>query len=294
MGDSPQYETALLLRVPPQLADQLRRQLHEESKPPSATAASSASSAASKSDLRVTFTSLEGAVHAQLSHGGAQMTGQLVNLPTVIELQKTFDFIHYYKCTEIGQMIVIQPPGAANATPSLNANPSRPTAPGAAAASSAPPPPPIQFPHGLLPPTRDIRPKRFDRPTTVPSRIVKDVEAIMVNLKEAKAMHTFELVEEVQEVDEEEEEEEGMDEGEEEEMEGEDEGAYDEGEGVSTGPYASSSPSVTDTGSSVRREPASVDRIDTSQRTATASATPITTGGATGQRSAGQQSHTHK
>lgn len=216
----------MLLRVPAALAEQLHKQLAGNSSKDKDRgdekdgAAAASSSSSSGPSLKLSFLGPDGGV--LLQQKDSHLSGQLVNLPTMIEVHKTFDNIHYYKCADIAQMIVVQnaPAGAASNTAaaaaaaahapsSLNANPARPknsNDPASAAAAVAPIP--IDYPHGLTPPTRDIRPKRFDRDTKVPARIVGEVDTLMANIKDNKAVNYFELVEDEEEVNEEEEEQE--------------------------------------------------------------------------------------
>jgi len=160
-------ETAVLLRVPPPVAEQLHKQL--QAKESSAAAAGASGKEERGPSVKLHFHGgASGAVSLQA--GSAQLSGQLVNLPSVIEVHKTFHSDMYYKVTDIGQMIVVQAAAAAApAAPSLNANPARPKV-GAAgdAAAAAQPLPPVDYPHGLTPPTREIRTKRYERNTKPP------------------------------------------------------------------------------------------------------------------------------
>lgn len=232
-------ELAMLLRVPPPLAEQLHKQMADKT-----TGNVTVNVKEDKaSQLRLTFTTDSGEISLQQPHREMH-TGQIVNLPAIVEVQKTFDHIHYYKVADIGQvcvylaarlmlfactckqtccfvvfgfrsfifsrcvlfictvlqMLVVQAPvSATSSTPSLTSNPVRPK-PGAGGAadpnaSQANQPIPVDWPHGLTPPTRDIRAKRYERNTTVPQRIVQEVETLLQNLHNEKDVHTFELVE---------------------------------------------------------------------------------------------------
>ena len=223
-------ESAVLLRVPAALAEQLHKQLAGNSSKDKdkerggaggdekdGSTAAAASSSSSGPSLKLSFLGPDGGVMLQQSHSPA-LSGQLVNLPTIVEVHKTFDNIHYYKCADVSQMIVVQATtggaataAAAHAPSSLNANPPRPknaNDPAAGAAAAAPIP--VDYPHGLTPPTRDIRPKRYERDTKVPPRIVTEVDSLMANIKDNKAVNYFELVEDEEEIGEEEESEEEM------------------------------------------------------------------------------------
>jgi TATA-binding protein-associated factor Taf7 len=136
-------ETAVLLRVPPQIADHLYKQLHDKE---------ASASISGIMNLHV----LDGASGAMTLRMGTQaLSGQVVDLPSVIEAHKTFNGEMYYKVADIGKMIVVQ-----------NTHP----------AQLPPPPPPVDYPHGLLPPTREIRTKRYERNTKPPVRAYRGEE----------------------------------------------------------------------------------------------------------------------
>ena len=154
-------EEQILLRVPPELALRLNR-LIEEGK----ASSSSSSSFASTSSISLTLNpSRRGVLHLdKASHDGT-----LVDLPCLVETHKTFDNIAYYKAADIAQMLILHPLPTAVAPATTSP---APTAGGLAAPSSEKAkeagPPPIRYPSGLLPPTRDIRPKRYERDTVIP------------------------------------------------------------------------------------------------------------------------------
>lgn len=101
MSDVPMVQHALLLRVPPTIADSVRKQLGEKQLTGGVKDASGGGS------MRITFTTQEGQMQMQMGTNGATLQGQLVNLPSIIEVQKTFDQIHYYKVADIGQVNAI-------------------------------------------------------------------------------------------------------------------------------------------------------------------------------------------
>ena len=149
-------EEQILLRVPPEIAARLHR-LIEEGK-----ASSSSSSPTSTSSISLTLNpSRRGVLHLDKS----SYDGTLVDLPCIIETQKTFDNIAYYKSADIAQMLILHPLPTTTTTPAPV--PGAPPAPLADKAKDAGPPP-IRYPSGLLPPTRDIRPKRYERDTVIP------------------------------------------------------------------------------------------------------------------------------
>ena len=101
-------ESAFLLRVPHAMAEQLHRQLAEKEAANNNNKSAADEKSKEKSSgpsVKLTFFGADGSVGVQ--HGGGSagsMRGQLVNLPTIIEAHKTFDNIHFYKCTDIAQV----------------------------------------------------------------------------------------------------------------------------------------------------------------------------------------------
>lgn len=86
-----------LLRLPPLLAERLRRTLAEES-------------GAGLTDLELTFT---GERDGTLRVGGETFPARLLDLPTKVESWKTLDDVNLVKSTDIGQVIVVGAPGTA-------------------------------------------------------------------------------------------------------------------------------------------------------------------------------------
>ena len=207
-------EEQILLRVPPEIALRLNRLIDEgkSSSSPSTTT----SSTTNQSPISLTFTSN---TSVTLHCDKQSLDGTLVELPTIIETLKTFDNIAYYKTADIAQMIILhaaqqpatnQPATISSSQPtnppassSASASSSQPTAAAAATdkAKDAVPPPPIKYPSGLLPPTRDIRPKRFERDTLIQPRIVSDVETMLMYIRDETPVHTFRLIEEEVEIE---------------------------------------------------------------------------------------------
>ena len=106
MSDVSHIEHAVLLRVPVPVAETIRGQLAEAPKtlPTGLLAHPLGHGTKENAQVKLTFTTEEGQVQLQIGTQGAVMQGQLVNLPSQIEVQKTFDQIHYYKVADIGQV----------------------------------------------------------------------------------------------------------------------------------------------------------------------------------------------
>jgi hypothetical protein len=127
-------ETAVLLRVPLPLAEQLHKQLADKEARTASVAAAAAAAAASggaaaaaaaaaaakekdKDDkgpsIRLHFSGgptgavtlmPSGSSSASGGGSGGPLTGQLVNLPSVLEIHKTFNNELFYKVTDVGQV----------------------------------------------------------------------------------------------------------------------------------------------------------------------------------------------
>lgn len=114
-----------------------------------------------------------------------------VDLPCHIELNKTFDNIHYFKAGEIGQIIIPQhTPHNVDGTQSSSTQSSM--------AQKE-----YKSPSGLTPPTRDIRPRRFERNTIVAPNVVREVEKMLTTMTDEKTSDEFEMIEVEEEVEEE-------------------------------------------------------------------------------------------
>ena len=195
-------EEQILLRVPPEIAQRLTRLIDEGKS--TAGPSSSSSSSSNQSPISLTFTS-NTAVTLQCDK--QSLDGTVVELPCVIETLKTWDNIAYYKTADIAQMIILHaaqqpatnPTAASTAQPAAAASSTQPAA--ADKAKEAVAAPPIKYPSGLLPPTRDIRPKRFERDTLIQPRIVSDVETMLMYIRDETPVHTFRLIEEEVEIE---------------------------------------------------------------------------------------------
>ena len=195
-------EEQILLRVPPEIAQRLNRLIDENKS--SSTPASSTNNASNQSPISLTFTSN---TSVTLQCDKQSLEGTVVELPCIIETLKTFDNIAYYKTADIAQMIILhaaqqtQPPTTTSSTQPTNPPSSQPAAAAADKAKDSVPPPPIKYPSGLLPPTRDIRPKRYERDTLIQPRIVSDVETMLMYIRDETPVHTFRLIEEEVEIE---------------------------------------------------------------------------------------------
>ncbi|CAJ1974713.1 unnamed protein product [Sphenostylis stenocarpa] len=138
-------EEQFILRVPPNVAERIERLLNE----------TDASSSEEKS-LDLSFS--EDGRSGTFMIGNEHFPASLLDLPCVVESYKTYDDNSLIKAADIGQMIMVRDSG--DAAPDV-----------------------IEYRHGLTPPMRDARKRRFRRePDLNPelvSRVEKDLLKIM-------------------------------------------------------------------------------------------------------------------
>jgi TATA-binding protein-associated factor Taf7 len=187
-------EEQILLRVPPEIAKRLSEMI-EEGRAAAASSSSAAAGLSAASPVSLAFTSDR---RALLTYDGQAHDATLVDLPCHIETHKTWDSIAFYKTADIAQMLVLHAaaalPNTAAATAATAAQQQQTAGNAAggaggagkeekkeAAAAAASAAPPIRSSSGLLPPTRDIRPKRYDRETVVPVRDSSNGSAAMLD-----------------------------------------------------------------------------------------------------------------
>jgi TATA-binding protein-associated factor Taf7 len=184
-------ECQLLLKVPADISIKLKKLIEEENQ------SDQSKKTVKNNNINLQFSGPENSSNTedmrivQLLCGSEGYQGLLVDLPTHIETHKTFDnkLSAFYKSADIHQMIVIQ----ANRNDNPNVNNPNP--------SSSIALPAINYPSGLLPPTRDIRSKRFERETIVSPLIVSEVESMLRSIRDNTSIHHFQLVEIEEEVE---------------------------------------------------------------------------------------------
>ena len=100
-------EEVCFLQVPNDVAEKLNRMLRLQG----ASSSSSSSSSTSPTSVQVMFdeTPGDGPQHARLRVGDLELPGRLCNLPTIVEVHKSFDpkCGTYHKANQAGQMIVV-------------------------------------------------------------------------------------------------------------------------------------------------------------------------------------------
>jgi len=106
---SQHMEEHFILRAPPALAARLRRVLAED-----------ASSISDASSLQLEFS--EDGRTGQLHIGADVFPAKLLDLPTKVESWKSLDDVNLVKSADIGQIIVVSPPGGSLPTEDVSVN----------------------------------------------------------------------------------------------------------------------------------------------------------------------------
>ncbi|PON83606.1 TAFII55 protein, conserved region [Trema orientale] len=148
-------EEQFILRVPPSVAERIERLLNED-----------ASSSEDKS-LDVSF--LEDGRTGTFVIGNESFPASLLDLPSVVESYKTYDDSVLIKTADIGQMIMVREPGDA--------------APDA-----------VEYRHGLTPPMRDARKRRFRREPDLNPELVRRVEEDLLNISAGGPAETVDIL----------------------------------------------------------------------------------------------------
>eukprot|EP00026_Physarum_polycephalum_P008248 Phypoly_transcript_08328.p1 GENE.Phypoly_transcript_08328~~Phypoly_transcript_08328.p1 ORF type:complete len:456 (+),score=143.08 Phypoly_transcript_08328:100-1467(+) len=124
MSHNKKLEEQMILRLPPQLADQVRKMLRTK-----------------QLTEEIEFEFDEDQRNAKFRVGRKKYDAYLVDLPCIVESHKTLDKTTYYKSADIGQMLVVQDPK-----------------------EPQPPPPEFSSLNGVTPATRDIRRRKWRKP----------------------------------------------------------------------------------------------------------------------------------
>lgn len=136
-------EEQFILRVPPSVAERIERLLNED--------------ASSSDDKELDLSFSEDGRTGTFVIGNDRFTASLMDLPTVVESYKTYDDTNIIKTADIGQMIMVREPGD-------------------------PAPDVVEYRHGLTPPMRDARKRRFRREPDLNPELVQRVEKDLLNI----------------------------------------------------------------------------------------------------------------
>ncbi|XP_039048474.1 transcription initiation factor TFIID subunit 7-like [Hibiscus syriacus] len=132
-----------VLRVPPSVAERINLLLSE--------------SASSSEDKSLDLEFSEDGRTGTFVIGNERFPASLLDLPCVVESYKTYDDSALVKTADIGQMILVRDSGEAS-------------------------PDVVEYRHGLTPPMRDARKRRFRREPDLNPELVQRVEKDLVNI----------------------------------------------------------------------------------------------------------------
>ncbi|XP_044468166.1 transcription initiation factor TFIID subunit 7-like [Mangifera indica] len=136
-------EEQFILRVPPSVAERIERLLNEDP-----------SSGEDKS-LDLSFS--ENGRSGTFVIGNDHFPVSLLDLPSVVESYKTYDDSALVKTADIGQMIMVREAG--DSAPDV-----------------------VEYRHGITPPMRDARKRRFRREPDLNPELVQRVEKDLLNI----------------------------------------------------------------------------------------------------------------
>ncbi|KAF7112759.1 hypothetical protein RHSIM_RhsimUnG0194900 [Rhododendron simsii] len=137
-------EEQFILRVPPSVAERIDRLLSEN-----------ASSSSDDKSLDLSFS--EDGRSGTFMIGNERFPTSLLDLPSIVESYKTYDDSVLIKTADIGQVIMVREEG--DAAPDV-----------------------VEYKHGLTPPMRDARRRRFRREPDLHPELVQRVEKDLVNI----------------------------------------------------------------------------------------------------------------
>ncbi|XP_038724833.1 transcription initiation factor TFIID subunit 7 [Tripterygium wilfordii] len=136
-------EEQFILRVPPSIAERLNQLLSEN--------------ASSSEDNSLDLSFSEDGRSGTFAIGSESFPASLLDLPAVVESYKTYDDCALVKTADIGQMIMVREAG--DAAPDV-----------------------LEYRHGLTPPMRDARKRRFRREPDLNPELVQRVEKDVLNI----------------------------------------------------------------------------------------------------------------
>ncbi|PIN11834.1 hypothetical protein CDL12_15559 [Handroanthus impetiginosus] len=136
-------EEQFILRVPPSVAERIERLLNDPS--------------SSSEDKSLDLSFSEDGRTGTFVIGNDRFSASLLDLPTVVESYKTYDDNVLIKTADIGQMIMVREEG--DSVPEA-----------------------VEYRHGLTPPMRDARRRRFRREPDLNPEVVRRVEKDLQNI----------------------------------------------------------------------------------------------------------------
>uniref|UniRef100_A0A1J3D2Q0 Transcription initiation factor TFIID subunit 7 n=1 Tax=Noccaea caerulescens TaxID=107243 RepID=A0A1J3D2Q0_NOCCA len=136
-------EEQFILRVPPSVSERIDRLLSEE--------------ASTSDEIPLDLCFSEDGRSGTFVIGNEEFPASLLDLPAVVESFKTYDDCALVKTADIGQMIMVREAGD-------------------------PVPNTIEYRHGLTPPMKDARKRRFRREPDLNPELVQRVERDLLNI----------------------------------------------------------------------------------------------------------------
>lgn len=131
-------EEQFILRVPPSVSERIDRLLSED--------------ASTSDEIPLDLFFSEDGRNGTFMIGNDEFPASLLDLPAVVESFKTYDDCALVKTADIGQMIMVREPGD-------------------------PAPNTVEYRHGLTPPMKDARKRRFRREPDLNPELVQRVES---------------------------------------------------------------------------------------------------------------------
>nr|VDD60645.1 unnamed protein product [Brassica oleracea] len=136
-------EEQFILRVPPSVSERIDRLLSED--------------ASTSDEIPLDLCFSEDGRSGTFMIGNEEFPASLLDLPAVVESFKTYDDSALVKTADIGQMIMVREPGD-------------------------PAPNTVEYRHGLTPPMKDARKRRFRREPDLNPELVQRVERDLLNI----------------------------------------------------------------------------------------------------------------
>ncbi|CAE5960218.1 unnamed protein product [Arabidopsis arenosa] len=136
-------EEQFILRVPPSVSERIDRLLSDE--------------ASTSDEIPLDLCFSEDGRNGTFMIGNDEFPASLLDLPAVVESWKTYDDCALVKTADIGQMIMVREPGD-------------------------PAPNTVEYRHGLTPPMKDARKRRFRREPDLNPELVQRVERDLLNI----------------------------------------------------------------------------------------------------------------
>ncbi|KAF7022978.1 hypothetical protein CFC21_035600 [Triticum aestivum] len=148
-----------ILRVPPSVAEQIERLMNE----------SAAGSSSNPDDASLDLSFSEDGRSGTFMIGNQRFPASLLDLPTVVESYKTYDDSFLVKTADIGQMIMVRE-------------------------EDDPAPEGVEYKHGLTPPMRDARRRRFRREPDLSAELVHRVEKDLISIMQGVPLEAVKVV----------------------------------------------------------------------------------------------------